>query len=452
MNQPEDVEVILSHKHKYRFHSGVLARHSSLLAEMLTERCAAQLSNKAIRAGIKIRWRIALTRIPSNAMPAGKLELVQLDSMGEPLDYHNGLVVNENGRVPLKVFDHYEAVFYAFYAKDLTIADDDMSVALIEAIDIIDVAEYLGCMPVISKPIEVTLLKHGQTLFRAIQASPWGWVDMACRIKSEVIFKEAVIHLSGNWRKIKSDREAIKRLRDCPEMVIQLCEQQHRALIVKGKGLELALASLYPGGMAVPSEHLPIRREEYAKDVLVWMALTFFRHWLSQRIISEKGSAAPDGGFELYSQIGQAGEAYMDKHVVNQFHTKFPMTKKAIHVLENHLLEIKECMKGLVESHGILASTCQLDIHRYPVDYITCAQLEKGDYPWVGEGVVGEGAGNTRRLGGNEIVQRNREISRRFAEVEANRARQQEYREDDEEEEEQEGGDGERRAKRGRYE
>ena len=42
--------------------------------------------------------------------------------------------------------------------------------------------------------------------------------------------------------------------------------------------------------MSAPCSELPIRREEYAKDILVWMALSFFRHWFAQRIIDKKGS------------------------------------------------------------------------------------------------------------------------------------------------------------------
>jgi hypothetical protein len=76
MNQAEDVEVILGHKRRYKFHSGNLARNSTLFADMLTESNAAKLSNRARNAGIKIRWMIELTTLPSQRAPAGRLELV----------------------------------------------------------------------------------------------------------------------------------------------------------------------------------------------------------------------------------------------------------------------------------------------------------------------------------------------------------------------------------------
>jgi hypothetical protein len=76
MNQAEDVEVILGHNRRYQFHSGTLARNSTLFADMLTEPHAAKLNNRAKSAGIKIRWMIELTHLPSDDLPAGILQLV----------------------------------------------------------------------------------------------------------------------------------------------------------------------------------------------------------------------------------------------------------------------------------------------------------------------------------------------------------------------------------------
>lgn len=76
MNQAEDVEVVLAHDRRYKFHSGTLARNSTLLADLLIEPYAAKLSNRAKNAGIKIRWMIELKELPSDKHPAGILDLV----------------------------------------------------------------------------------------------------------------------------------------------------------------------------------------------------------------------------------------------------------------------------------------------------------------------------------------------------------------------------------------
>ncbi|KAH7081362.1 hypothetical protein BKA63DRAFT_588788 [Paraphoma chrysanthemicola] len=417
MNQAEDVEVILGHKRRYKFHSGTLARNSTLFADMLTEPNAAKLSNRARSAGIKIRWMIELTKLPSERNPAAYLQ--DLTPTGERADGRTGMIVNENGRIPQahRAMAHYEAIFYAFYNKELTIDDTDMSAALSDCYQLLQISDYLGCTGLISKPIEVALLKHGQDLFRAIQGAPYGWVEMAYRIRSEVIFKECMVHLVGNWKTIKSKQHMNDQLREVPGLR-GLIEKYHRALLLQCKNLELGVMSLYPGDMHLPVDDLPIKREAYAKDILVWMALTFFRHWIGQRLIMEKGRHSLDCGYELYKQIGTAGEAYMDKSVINQFHTKFPMTKKAMNVLENHLLEIKECMKGVVDQHKILKSTTQLDVARFPVNYLTCTDFKREDFPWLKDDEAPRVVPAKREYkpGGNEIARQNLATAKRYQE------------------------------------
>jgi hypothetical protein len=91
MNQAEDVEIILGHKRRYKFHSGTLARNSILFAEMLSERNAAKLNGRARSAGIKTRWMIELTRLPDEQFPAGCLELVVRQTEARGLQLFQGL-------------------------------------------------------------------------------------------------------------------------------------------------------------------------------------------------------------------------------------------------------------------------------------------------------------------------------------------------------------------------
>ncbi|KAF1958034.1 hypothetical protein CC80DRAFT_503562 [Byssothecium circinans] len=440
MNQAEDVEVVLAHDRKYKFHSGTLARNSTLLYDMLKEQNAAKLSNKAKTSGITIKWMIELKEVPNQQLPAGRLGLVDLAPSGERVDSRTGLILNQNGRVPTKVFDHYESIFYAFYNKEIRICDTDMRSALEDVTQMIAIADYLGCNNIVGKPIEVALLKHGQNLYRSIQLAPAQWAIMAYDIKSEGIFKEAIVHLAGNWpRKKKLGEESLKQY---PE-IRTLVEKHYRRVYNKGRKLETLVMSTYPGDMATPSTSLPIKREEYQKDILVWMALTFFRHWVGSRIIVGKGHMGEDMGYELYRQLGTAGDAYMDKVVTNQFHAKFPMTKKAMNVCENHLLEIKECIKGVVDRQGMMQSSLQLDINKFPVPYLTCVDFERKDFPWLKEAQEPpqkvSGVKRGVRPGGNEIAKENLEA--------AIREREREQYENEATEDEEEAGQAGKRAR-----
>ncbi|ORX96843.1 hypothetical protein BCR34DRAFT_497416 [Clohesyomyces aquaticus] len=426
MQQPEDVEIILTSEHRYKLHANVLARHSTFFAGYLTEQRAAKYPPRTLAKGVIIRWMFQLKRGPTEEEPAGELSPVNLDHNGQPLCPMHVTTLNENGKVPSKFYKYYESVLYACYGSDIPIGDEgaDMMTALNGAANMLEIADYLGCIPVISKPIDIALFNHGQTLFRAIQAAPSGWAGLAMRIKSEMMFKEAVIHLAGNWNSMKSeDRDALDA------GVRAVVEKHHRILTKKRQGVESRLASCYPGNMSAPGEFRPIKREEYAKDILVWIALSFFRHWFAQQIIIGKGGAGPDGGFGLYTMIVKGGDQYMEKPIMNEFHERFPLTKKAMNVLENHLAEMKVAFKDLVQRSRILESLCQLDTHKFPVGYLTCVELDRDDYPWnreVGDeddpaafrsssAVAEMGFVAANRPTGNQVVQKNLAAARRHA-------------------------------------
>lgn len=314
-----------------------------------------------------------------------------------------------------KVITAYETILYAFYNTEISIDDREMSAALAECYLLLLIADYLGCVRLISKPIEVALLKHGQDLFRAIQDKPHAWIQLAYRIKSEIVFRECMVHLAGNWKVLQLEHAVKDRLRETPGLRA-LVEKYHRALQAQCKKLELTISTYYPSKLALPVEDLPIKREAYARDILVWMALSFFRHWLGQRLNMEQGRLAKDSGYALYKQLGTAGEAYMDKSVINQFHTKFPMTKKALNVLEKHLFELKDCVKELVARHAILKVNCLLDVHRFPVPYLTCTLFQREDFPWTSV-VVEEPERPEKRefqRGGNDIARQNLRTTRVF--------------------------------------
>lgn len=76
MNQPHDVQVVLSRDRKYPFHANTLARSSVFFANMLTEPSAARLSTRAKNAGITKRWLVELVEMPCLQYPAGQLELI----------------------------------------------------------------------------------------------------------------------------------------------------------------------------------------------------------------------------------------------------------------------------------------------------------------------------------------------------------------------------------------
>jgi hypothetical protein len=87
-------------------------------------------------------------------------------------------------------------------------------------------------------------------------------------------------------------------------------------------------------------------------------------------------------------------------------------------VLENHLLEIKECIKEMVDKSGLMTSVCQLDVLKFPVKYLTCVEFERDDFPWLSKDVPVGGKRGRKMMGGNEIAKQKLEAARRAQEEE----------------------------------
>ena len=67
---------------------------------------------------------------------------------------------------------------------------------------IIGVAEYLQCVDAVAWQLENCLVHQGQMVWVSVAANPTAWAELGLRIKSELVFKEAVIHLVGRWPRL----------------------------------------------------------------------------------------------------------------------------------------------------------------------------------------------------------------------------------------------------------
>ncbi|KAF2807229.1 uncharacterized protein BDZ99DRAFT_536533 [Mytilinidion resinicola] len=383
MDPAPDVQLVLAYDKVLPLHSSVLARHSKRFASILTHEFAAVLCQRAKQQGVTIRWRIELRGVGVNGNSVGRLELDTMGQLIQNPSYGTMIPLNENGKVPTKYFEYYTGIIGTFYGQELTLNDVGIQSALEDAIGLIEVAEYLGSVAAVSKNIDLALIKQGQVLFRSIANNPLEWVDLAVRITSEIIFKEAVVHLVGRWNEFSSAQKSA-----LGKDVKRVCLKHADHLSRQRRALELQMGVMYPGGITHPPNAAPVKRDTYAADIMMWMAVCLFRQWLMQQIIQDKTFRAKDGGYALYKQLSEAGDKYLSRQTIAPFFRNFPMTKKGQNVFENHLLELKEVVKGSVAKSGLLESESALDTGKFKVPWLTCTVVDKADFPWVKKGPI----------------------------------------------------------------
>lgn len=274
------------------------------------------------------------------------------------------------------IFQHYHNILGSYYGEDVELDDANMTTLLHSVTRLICVADYLQSMKAISKAIDNKLLSQGPVLYRSIANSPILWMNTAYSIKSEVILKEALIHLVGNWNAVEDHMKAVIH----PEMQ-SICKVKLEELISLRRNVNSQILGQYPEHIQREHGSNEIGRASYSNDIMTWMAIAVFRQYVGQAIARGLTFEAEDGGFEFYHKLNTGGQAYLDRSMVRQFHYRFPMSSKGQIVLENHLDDLKKMIKPFIQ--GIICNRSQLDISKYPVPYLTCLEVGKFDIPWI---------------------------------------------------------------------
>ncbi len=280
----------------------------------------------------------------------------------------------ENGKTVSEMYKHYDNLFRAYYNEKPEFDDKNIATVLNDCVGLIDVADNVGSIHVISESVDIALLRQGQVLFRSIAANATAWADLAFRVRSPTIFKEAMVHLVGQWNLLsQADRDGLK-----PE-VLNLCQRKHEELKLMKQAVEIRILGHYPVVVQRQQTSTP-GRMSYSNDIYMWMVLSLFRQWFSQSICEQRNYLCRDGGATLYRQIGEGGYTYLDRKTLEGFHSYFPMSHKGMCVLENHLSVYKQELKPFVS--GLLTHRSQLDITKDTLPYLTCCVVENSDLPW----------------------------------------------------------------------
>lgn len=215
---------------------------------------------------------------------------------------------------------------------------------------------------------------------------------MAMRLHSEVIMREAVIHMVGQWGTVK-ERD------DIDDRVRALCEIKWKKLRDDKIDAERLILGHYPSHLTRPSQpnvglggqtilfQGHTRMDVYASQITAWMAMNLYRHWVGQHICADSTRYAEDEGYVFYTAVAAGGDAYLDAVAIEGFAHFFPMSKKARNSLDEQLGLMKEGVKGYVKE--LVRNRSMLDTKSFQIAHLTCVKVEKEDMPWSkGKGAV----------------------------------------------------------------
>ena len=414
-----DVLVVISPRNTYQLHARTLRLHSPIFARMLSEENAAQLGSRAKKEGITTRWRIDLKLPPESASEAngwGELfprvtrpvassrpshsetltKLQKLDERGRAPSSNTNPDIDA-GLVQEPTYKHYDNILRAFYSEPLQLNHKQIRFAVQDCHAVIDIAERLQCMSIVTMPVDNALVRFGQNLWHSIASGPASWANLAFRLKSELLYREAVIHLVGRYPGRFSDDPSIRCVDFStlkPE-ILGLVKRKHNELDLKKKSVETRIMGHYPPHIQKPSPAMAnvgagsitkrgygvsTRVQDYQRDIHGWMAMCLFRHWVGQHMSNDGARLAPDGGWKFYDAISRGYDAYIDHTSIEGFTQFFPLSAKARSCFEEELGKLKDSIKSYVVS--LLDNKLHLDAKQEKLGYLTCTEVERDDLPW----------------------------------------------------------------------
>ncbi|KAI7203424.1 hypothetical protein KC316_g700 [Hortaea werneckii] len=379
-----DAHIIITGSRQYQLHSAVLKSNSPVLARLLNEN-AARLSNRAIKRGATVRFRIMMTHNTTrDGGLAYTLKPVPLNEEGKPTEHQIVGLDLENGRVVPSEVLAYESVFSALYNAPIDLGDfetDGMVHVLTRVWSVVNAAERLQCTHVVTHAIEATLLATGQLLQQSIASRPSPWLILAYKIRSRNLFRESIIHAAGQY----NTEEIKKEIVNMPKDVADLLNKKGRALREAVKMAEKRILSYYPTHLQREktvgrADKDSIGRASYSNDVMSWIGLVVLRHFFTQLLADDATHNAPDMGKELVDAVMQGGDTYLDKGIMDQFHAYFPMSQKGASVLENKVSDMKESIKKFMAD--LHKNESMLDTKAFKVTHFTCVKVFQHEYPF----------------------------------------------------------------------
>ncbi|KAK4936316.1 hypothetical protein LTR10_022793 [Elasticomyces elasticus] len=377
-----DVLIIISTTQYYKLHSQVLQAHSPMFAQEMKNNPGPRLNAQARRENAAA-YRFELAREPGNLESPGQFLRIDVNENGRSPQstLRVGLPDLSSGKPTNIINQAWEWLFGVFYNREPTFDDSGLAPVLACVMALIEVSESIGASEHVCDIVDLALMRQDTVLWSAVMGDPNVWIELGRRIRSPAIYREAAIHLVGQWDVLPEEKKS-RIGADIREILSRKSEE----LALAKEAIELRILGHYPQFMTRNASSKP-GRPTYSADIYMWMCVSFFRQWFAQSISDDRTRRAPDGGLNFYAALYEGGQAYLTHMDFKTFHQFFPMSIKACHVLEANMGVLKEDIKQFVAD--LMTERTHLKRAEHEIGWLTCAKIEKEDLPWANEVRVG---------------------------------------------------------------
>ncbi|KAH0537374.1 hypothetical protein FGG08_005816 [Glutinoglossum americanum] len=266
----------------------------------------------------------------------------------------------------------YNNLFLTFYNIAPQIATSDISRALTQCDALVRLAELYDCLNIVRPYLSNVLLQYRGDLYKAIAKDPPRWLLISIPIQSGPIFAEAAIHCIGCWP-------------EWPWTTHWGCLTHNVLVLIRDKASDLRRSraetesNLFVNTIRVEGRGCSLAGKTPRYDT--WMVVSVFRAWLASVIQSNRENNREHLP-SYFRKMRKAGEAYLPLETVETMLKPYsgPNWGQWDEIMEDLKL-VKEFAEA--EVCRITKNNLMLDVEEAKVQYLTCANIEPDEYPWV---------------------------------------------------------------------
>ncbi|KAH7390298.1 hypothetical protein BKA64DRAFT_710856 [Cadophora sp. MPI-SDFR-AT-0126] len=386
-----DVRIVSPSGKVWKLHSIILMKASPVFAHLLDTTPGYHVSRRMRAESNCVRWNIIMTadHRARGIDPEG-LKYMKFDKINSK-DKSLTIMSNVNGLGETAGFNKlYDNFFRCVYNVEPTFANDNDAQAramIMDATTLLQAAVWLDAVPCVRLIIEANFLRLNQALWKHIGDRPEGWIHIATRLQSPLMFRECLIHIVGKYHLDNGiDRAFLTKRAHGPltPKIWLLIVQKAKELKDKKLRVERSLMEFYPVRMIhkEDTETIP-GRAIYAADIYLWQSLVIFRQFITSAFFSNFHHKAKDGGLAFYRTLGAGDATYLRADTLDKFHQSFDMSPKAKGLLLAALEQIKAEAKNVVAELLVDRSQLVRSPNDRPREHLTCTEVLDEEMPWV---------------------------------------------------------------------
>ncbi|KAH0566068.1 hypothetical protein GP486_000533 [Trichoglossum hirsutum] len=297
----------------------------------------------------------------------------------------------------------YDNLFRIFYNYTPALDALNIASAYVQCKSLLLLADMYDALEVVGPRVDHHLLQFQGRLWKQIAKYPPSYLKLGYMARSKVIFKEALVHVVGQWPR---DFQHLRN--QLPEQVLDVIEDKVEELEdmkakIEGRLFRLTLTT--PRGDRVTPTN----------NYLDWTAVSLFRQWLAENTTPSPSPppppsstsnnnttnnnsnlanasprsaplpAPPANTGRIYRLIGQGGPSYLGHDELKRFLKLRPedYSRDNLRRFERRMEELK----GLAREHvkPLMRNTLEMEMGGKEgggIGYLTCTKVGERDFPW----------------------------------------------------------------------